>query len=574
MSPITSGIIFDAGFCLISAFITCGLGSFVYALKPSSKLHRLFFAAMISAAYWALGEFFIWQSESLEGVTFWLKFSSFWPLTIALGSHFILEFTDTFSESKKRRIILACIYVIAIVLSVIGLFTDSLYTAAFSPDIGYFYLPAGNNPLCLAEILYTTSIMLWSLYVGFISWKYTDSGIKHSRNRLLFAGIIIVVIFGMLSGLILPLFNIYIPNLVFTGFVIMSVFTAYAIRHYGLFVLSPETAVPEIMKTIPEGLILVDRKGDIVAANESAVSLFSLKNTPAVKTSESLIPNEDYLAISRVISEKGKISDYEIRLPGETGRYISISGSVVMDRNVRPSGAVFIARDITERKASENALRVANNKLSLLSQLTRHDISNLVTALSGNLELLEEGLKDPEDIKYLKRSIEITDRIIKQIEFSRSYQDIGSEKPRWINPEESISDAKGSLILGKLRIKLKIDPVLIYADPLLEKVFYNLIENAVRHGDKITEIIISTEEQKDGSLILRIKDDGVGIPDDEKEKIFSYSYGKNTGFGLAFVRELLSVTGIEISERGIFGEGASFEMHIPKTGWKMVELPP
>lgn len=568
MSPIISGIILDGGFCLISAFITCSLAFFVLAQKPSSMVHRLFFAVMVSAAYWATGEFFIWQAGSLEGVTFWLKFSSFWPLTIAFGSHFILEFTGTFPDDIKRRGILACIYLIAIVLSLVGLFTDCLYIAGFYPGTGYLYLPA-DSILCRAEVVYTAFIMLWSFAVGFISWRYTEPGIRHSQNGLLFTGIIIVVFFGMLSGIVLPVFHIYIPNLVFIGFVLLSVLTAYAIRHYGLFVLSPETAVPEIMKTMPDGLILIDRKGNIVAANESAGSIFSsLKDSPAGKSAGSLVPDEDCQAIRGAISKKGEISDFEISLPGETDVYISVSGSVVRDINGEPSGAVLIIRDISERKASENALRVANNKLSLLSRLTRHDISNLVTALSGNLALLDEKLKDPEERRYFDRLIEITDLIIKQIEFSRSYQDIGSEKPRWMDPEEQISIAKESLMREDVKIRLEIDPVLIYSDPLLEKVFYNLIENAVRHGEKITEIVISTEKQEDGSLILRVKDDGVGIPDDEKEKIFAYGYGKNTGFGLAFAKELLSVTGIEISENGVFGEGASFEIHIPKKAWK------
>lgn len=569
MPTIISGIIFNGGFCLISAFITCGLGCFVYAQKPSSTVHRLFFAVMISAAYWATGEFFIWQAHSLEGVTFWLKFSSFWPLTIAFGSHFILEFTGTFTEYKKKRVILAIIYIFAIVLSLIGLFTDCLFTAGFNPGVGYFYYPSGDDPLCIAEILYTMLIMFWSFSVGLISWIYSKPGIQRTRNGLLFAGVIIVLFFGLLSGFVLPLLQIYIPNLVFIGFVILSVLTAYAIRHYGLFVLSPETAVPEIMKTIPDGLILVDLKGNIVAANESAKAIFSLlKDSPEGKSAGSLVPDEDCRAIEKAISGNGEVSDFEICLPGETVKYISVSGSVVRDRDKRPSGAVLVVRDITGRKTSENALRVANDKLSLLSQLTRHDISNLITALSGYLSLLDERINDPEGRHYLAKLNEITDLIIKQIEFSRSYQEIGSETPVWKDLEEQISCAKESLIREDVMIRLDISPVLIYADPLLEKVFYSLIENAIRHGEKITEIVISTEEQKDGSLILRIKDDGVGIPEDEKEKIFSYGYGRNTGFGLAFARELLSVTGIEISENGVFGEGASFEIYIPKKAWK------
>ncbi len=138
----------------------------------------------------------------------------------------------------------------------------------------------------------------------------------------------------------------------------------------------------------------------------------------------------------------------------------------------------------------------------------------------------------------------------------------------WKGLGEQISGAAESLVRGDVQVRLNIDPVLIYADPLVEKVFYSLIENAIRHGKKITEIVVSAEEQEDGSLILRIEDDGIGVPEDEKDKIFSYGYGRNTGFGLAFSRELLSVTGIEISENGVFGEGATFEIHIPKGAWK------
>ena len=571
MLPIISGIIFDAGFCLISAFITCGIGFFVYALKPSSNVHRLFLAVMILATYWATGEFFIWQASSLEGVEFWLRFSSFWPLTIAVGSHFILEFTGKLKGTNKRRntIIVACIYLASVLISYIGLFTGCLYTAAFSTETGYYYLPVHENPLCLVGISYTAFIMLWSFFVGFISWRYTEPGRKRSQNSLLFAGIIITVFFGMLSGIVMPIFSIYIPNLVFIGFVVLSVLIVYSMRHYGLFVLSPETAVPEIMMTMPDGLILIDQGGKVIAVNESAKSIFPpLKDFSPGISADSLVSGEDHRIIKENISENGKLTDYEIGLSGETARYISISGSVVPDRDGAPSGAVLIIRDITERKASENALRVANDKLSLLSKLTRHDISNLVTALSGYLSLLDGRIKDPEDKSYLDKSLEIMDLIIKQIEFSRSYQDIGSEKPRWKDLEEQISGARGSLIEEKVAIRLDIKPVMIYADPLFEKVFYNLFDNAERHGGKITEILISTKEQDDGSLILRVKDDGVGIREEEKKNIFSYGYGRNTGFGLAFAREVLSVTGIEISEDGVFGEGASFEIHVPKEAWK------
>jgi signal transduction histidine kinase len=59
-------------------------------------------------------------------------------------------------------------------------------------------------------------------------------------------------------------------------------------------------------------------------------------------------------------------------------------------------------------------------------------------------------------------------------------------------------------------------------------------------------------------------DDGVGIPDDEKEKIFTRGFGKNTGYGLFLIREILSITGFSIKENGVSGKGAQFIISIPQ----------
>ena len=559
-----------AAFCLISAFITCGIGFYVYAQKTSSTVHRIFFASMLSAAYWATGEFFIWQADSLEGVTFWLKFSSVWTLTLALAIHFILAFTKKIPEEKKlRTILMVCIYTPSIILCITELFTECLFSAAYDPVFGYIYQPAMDNPICIIQILYITSVFFISMYIGFISWREAAPGKIRSQNRLLFAGILATTGSAAISVVFLPLLGIHIPNLVFIGYVICSVMIVIAVQRYGLFVLSPETAVPEIMKTMPDGLILVDKKGEIIAANESAEEIFSsTEQSLTGKSAGTLIPEDDYSLIFGQIEDKKKIADYELSIAEEIPKYVSISGSAVCDSSGETSGTVLILRDITGRKTSERSLQAANNKLSMLSQLTRHDIGNLVTALSGNLCIMESESREPETDQYLRQSLEIVDMIIKQLEFSRNYQQIGAEKPRWNRLNYLIKRAENSVIHEGIEIKSLIEPVMIYADPLLEKVLYNLLENAVRHGEKITEITISTEKQNDGSLIIRFSDNGTGIPDEEKEKIFSYGYGKNTGFGLAFSRELLSVTGIEIAERGVYKKGASFEIKVPAGAWK------
>jgi signal transduction histidine kinase len=103
----------------------------------------------------------------------------------------------------------------------------------------------------------------------------------------------------------------------------------------------------------------------------------------------------------------------------------------------------------------------------------------------------------------------------------------------------------------------------VFADPLVVKVFYNLMDNAVRYGGKITTIRFSAEESGDDQVIV-CEDDGNGVLTEEKEKIFERGYGKNTGLGLALSREILSITGITIRETGEPGIGARFEMTVPK----------
>lgn len=109
----------------------------------------------------------------------------------------------------------------------------------------------------------------------------------------------------------------------------------------------------------------------------------------------------------------------------------------------------------------------------------------------------------------------------------------------------------------------------VFADPLITKVIFNLVDNAVRHGGKITTIRFSLEE-RDGNRILVCEDDGDGVPREEKEIIFDLGYGKNTGFGLAISREILDITGITINETGEPGKGARFEITVPKNQYKAV----
>jgi len=150
------------------------------------------------------------------------------------------------------------------------------------------------------------------------------------------------------------------------------------------------------------------------------------------------------------------------------------------------------------------------------------------------------------------------------IEFTRVYQDLGSHVPQWHKLDEVISRLQIPILLS---IHADLPHVEIFADPILNKVFYNLIDNAVRHGQKVTTITISAHEVP-GGLVILWEDDGVGIPSHEKEKIFSKDYGKHTGLGLFLAREICSVTGITLKETGEPGKGARFEILVPTGSYR------
>nr|WP_319539573.1 ATP-binding protein [uncultured Methanospirillum sp.] len=117
--------------------------------------------------------------------------------------------------------------------------------------------------------------------------------------------------------------------------------------------------------------------------------------------------------------------------------------------------------------------------------------------------------------------------------------------------------------LGGMNLTETIDPGLeVYEDPIIRKVFTTLIENAARHGEKITSISAFTRREED-SLLIVFEDDGAGVSEWEKNMIFEHGYGKHTGIGLFLAREILAITGLSIRENGTPGNGARFEIIVP-----------
>ena len=225
--------------------------------------------------------------------------------------------------------------------------------------------------------------------------------------------------------------------------------------------------------------------------------------------------------------------------------------------------------DITDIRHAEEALAVTSRKLNLLSSITRHDINNQLLTLNGFLGLLHEDVPDPRHERYFTRMTTAIDQITAMIQFTKLYEQIGVEAPVWQDCCTLAGPAVQQAPPGKVRVKNDLPTETeVFADPLIAKVWYNLVDNAVRHGGKITTMRFSSQE-KNGDLILTCEDDGDGVMAEDKERIFDRGFGKNTGLGLTLAREILAITGITIRETGEPGTGARFEMTVPKGAWRM-----
>ena len=183
--------------------------------------------------------------------------------------------------------------------------------------------------------------------------------------------------------------------------------------------------------------------------------------------------------------------------------------------------------------------------------------------LSGYLELFTDHPPEPQHSMYLAKLKNAVKMIEANIEFTKLYQDLGVVAPVWQNVDDTFFKACTHVDIKKIRFQSDALGLEIFADPLLERVFYNIVANAVEHGSQVSVVRLSATEMP-GSLLIAIEDDGIGIPPNDKETIFRKGYGKNTGLGLFLSREILSITNITIQESGEFQHGARFEMHVPK----------
>jgi PAS domain S-box-containing protein len=327
-----------------------------------------------------------------------------------------------------------------------------------------------------------------------------------------------------------------------------------------------------LMDNASDAIIIADvTTGMLIDANKKAQEVTG-KSPEEIRTLHfnDLCPAEyhdNYHDFFKKVAQAGSGS-HALFLIGTVGQQIPmIVSATIIDIGGRPC-LMGIFHDISEIRMAQEALQLANRKLNLLADITRHDIRNKLTVIGGYLDLVKDRPEEPEYSMYM-RKIKSTVKVIgENIEFTKLYQNIGVAAPDWQNVHDAFFRACTHIDIRRICVQSDTNDLEIFADPLLERVFYNLIENALQHGGNLTTVRISSNRSPAGDVTISIEDDGQGIPPFDKTNIFSKGFGRNTGLGLFLVQEILSITGISIREIGEYHKGARFELLVPHGAYR------
>lgn len=330
------------------------------------------------------------------------------------------------------------------------------------------------------------------------------------------------------------------------------------------------TELQTIFDNAPAMIWYKDTENRFIRVNPAAAAAIGLPRQEIEgKSGYELFPEmaekyyrDDLEVISTGKAKLGIIEQMPTRM-GET-RWVETYKVPLFDLEGNVSGILLFANDITERKMAEDALALAHRKLHLLSTISRHDLLNQVSALKWYIELARDEKELTTIREFLGKMTKVLDTAEEQINFTRDYQEIGVREPAWQNVEDIAGRIWAGFPPSGVDIILDLDDIEVYADPLFEKVIFNLFENAIRYGGPALSWVRVSANEEQGCLTIAIEDNGPGIPEEDKQYLFRKGFGKHTGLGLFLSREILAITGLSIRETGVPGKGARFEILVPE----------
>jgi CheY-like chemotaxis protein len=374
-----------------------------------------------------------------------------------------------------------------------------------------------------------------------------------------------------------------------------------------------------VLETVAEGVVVTDVSGEFLIWNPAAERILG--------TGSARIPAKDWPArfglsfggnLAPVAPEQvplvralaGEVVDerqafYLDAGTGGESKQVTISARP-LQKGGAVSGAVAVVRDITEEKATQTRLLVADRlaSIGMLAAGVAHEINNPLAAVVANLDLAGEALRKLLDQADAAPELkEISKMLVEANEASTRVRRIVTDLRVFARAEADSSSAvdihqvlESVLRLAKNEIRHRARVVRDFGDVAyvegnesrLSQVFLNLVMNAVQalpegQADQ-HEIRIRTRRDPSGRVVVTVADTGNGIPPEAMKHLFvpfftTKAVGMGTGLGLSICQRLVAGCGGEIKAESRPGEGAAFHVTLrssagPATLAEMAELPP
>ncbi|HLQ72956.1 MAG TPA: cell wall metabolism sensor histidine kinase WalK [Bacillota bacterium] len=333
-----------------------------------------------------------------------------------------------------------------------------------------------------------------------------------------------------------------------------------------------------VLSNMTEGVIATDQIGNITVMNEAANTLIGKKNNPAQsETLLEFLDLEDRVSDMKGLEERSSVI---IDLSTDDIFLVRANFSKIVDERGRLTGYITVLSDVTDEERMEQERREFVSNVS-------HELRTPLTTMRSYLEALSDGAWQDEEIapKFIAVTQDETERMIRLVnellELSRMDSKEYTLERRRINFVEYFGEVIDRFEMNldeSYRITRDLPSKGTY-DVWLDKdkmtqVIDNIISNAIKYSPEGGTISCSVRkvESKNRHLLISIKDEGIGIPFDKKDKIFERFYRADrartrklggSGLGLAITKELVEAHSGEIWVNSQQGKGTSISFTLP-----------
>ena len=367
--------------------------------------------------------------------------------------------------------------------------------------------------------------------------------------------------------------------------VIYAGHTASLIKNARLYgqVMTERNFRENILESSPNSVIAVNMKKEITSINRRTEELFRLKRKHALGQKAADVFGEEIVQLVDLAIDQGDLIDYkEIRKSRKDGSQLTlgITSSWLRDHQGNRIGVIFIVRDLTEGKRTEELIR-RMDRLTSIGQLSAgiaHEIRNPLASISLNVQMLAKklplGLAAKNMVSDTLEGIDRIKSLVKgMLNFARPSTPALKRDSiaRVLRNSISLLDSQ----LRKKRIEVKLDlaedlPEVVFDEHQIQQVFVNLLLNgleAMSDGGSIKiKSTIGKDHKKRRQLALHIMDTGGGIPPFNLSKIFDPFFTtkpEGTGLGLSIVHKILEQHHAAIDVVSEENRGTTFILSFP-----------